>query len=136
MKRCVSITCDFDLAIGKVNLNEIVYRLKEIRNSLMLQILKQILMGNFRGHAGFSNPEKTANIPQFFIGISPAKKHFYISAQNRFFSENRFNFIEYIFQRYFINQFLIWRRREGTLLKVNTLTALSVPFRSSPPMVN
>ena len=30
MKRCVSITCDFDLAIGKVNLNEIVYRLKEI----------------------------------------------------------------------------------------------------------
>jgi len=27
MKRCVSITCDFDLAIGKVNLNEIVYQL-------------------------------------------------------------------------------------------------------------
>lgn len=44
MKRCVSITCDFDLAIGKVNLNEIVYRLKELRDSLMLRILKQILM--------------------------------------------------------------------------------------------
>ena len=44
MKRCVSITCDFDLAIGKVNLNEIVYRLKEVRDSLMLRILKQILM--------------------------------------------------------------------------------------------
>mgnify|MGYP001619165425 CR=1 FL=1 len=40
MKRCVSITCDFDLAIGKVNLNEIVYRLNEIKDSLMLGILK------------------------------------------------------------------------------------------------
>jgi hypothetical protein len=44
MKRCVGITCDFDLAIGKVNLNEIVYRLKELRDSLMLRMLKQILM--------------------------------------------------------------------------------------------
>src|SRR4030042_3980805 len=44
MKRCVSITCDFDLAIGKVNLNEIVYRLKELRDCLMLRILKQILV--------------------------------------------------------------------------------------------
>lgn len=44
MKRCVSITCDFDLAIGKVNLNEIVYKLKDIRDSLMLRMLKQILM--------------------------------------------------------------------------------------------
>jgi len=44
MKRCVSITCDFDLAIGKVNLNEIVYKLKELRDSLMLGILKQILI--------------------------------------------------------------------------------------------
>jgi hypothetical protein len=44
MKRCVSITCDFDLAIGKVNLNEIVYRLKELRDSLMLRMLKQILV--------------------------------------------------------------------------------------------
>jgi hypothetical protein len=44
MKRCVSITCEFDLAIGKVNLNEIVYKLKDIRDSLMLRILKQILV--------------------------------------------------------------------------------------------
>ena len=44
MKRCVSITYDFDLAIGKVNLNEIVYRLKELRDSLMLRILRQILV--------------------------------------------------------------------------------------------
>ena len=44
MKRCVSITCDFDLAIGKVNLNEIVYKLKELSDSLMLWMLKQILI--------------------------------------------------------------------------------------------
>ena len=44
MERCVSITCDFNLAIGKVNLNEIVYKLKDIRDSLMLGMLKQILM--------------------------------------------------------------------------------------------
>ena len=43
MNRCVSITCDFDLAIGKVNLNEIVYRLNEIKGSLMLGILREIL---------------------------------------------------------------------------------------------
>ena len=44
MERRVSITCDFDLAIGKVNLNEIVYKLKELKDSLMLRILEQILM--------------------------------------------------------------------------------------------
>lgn len=44
MKRYVRITCDFDLAIRKVNLNDIVYRLKELRDSLMLRILKQILV--------------------------------------------------------------------------------------------
>ena len=44
MKRHISITCDFDLAIGKVNLNEIVYKLKELKDSLMLRILEQILM--------------------------------------------------------------------------------------------
>jgi len=44
MKRCVSITCDFNLAIGKVNLNEIMYLLKELKDSLMLRILKQILI--------------------------------------------------------------------------------------------
>jgi len=44
IKRCVSITCDLNLAIGKVNLNEIVYRLKEVVDSLMLRIMKQILV--------------------------------------------------------------------------------------------
>jgi len=43
MKRCISRTCDFDLAIGKVNLNEIVYQLKELRDSLMLRVLEEIL---------------------------------------------------------------------------------------------
>jgi hypothetical protein len=43
MKRCVTITCEFDLAIGKVNLNEIVYRLKELQDSIMLRILREIL---------------------------------------------------------------------------------------------
>ncbi|MCX5810633.1 MAG: hypothetical protein NTX36_14910 [Proteobacteria bacterium] len=43
MKGRVIITLDFDLAIGKVNLNEIVYQLKEIRNPLMLTILRKIL---------------------------------------------------------------------------------------------
>ena len=32
-----------DRAIGKVNLNEIVYRLKEVRDPLMLRILEEIL---------------------------------------------------------------------------------------------
>ena len=40
MKRKITITLQYDLAIGKVNLNEIVYRLKEVRDSLMLRILE------------------------------------------------------------------------------------------------
>ena len=43
MKREIIITLQYDLAIGKVNLNEIVYRLKELRDSLMLRILEEIL---------------------------------------------------------------------------------------------
>jgi len=43
MEQEISITLRFNLAIGKVNLNEIVYKLKEIQNSLMLQILGGIL---------------------------------------------------------------------------------------------
>ena len=58
MKRCVSITCDFDLAIGKVNLNEIVYRLKELRDSLMLRILKQILVSYDDLIIGSVDPDK------------------------------------------------------------------------------
>ena len=43
MKREITITLQYDLAIGKVNLNEIVYRLKELRDPLMLRILEEIL---------------------------------------------------------------------------------------------
>jgi hypothetical protein len=35
-----TITLQYDLATGKVNLNERVYRLKEIREHLMLQIFE------------------------------------------------------------------------------------------------
>jgi len=45
MEQKIHITLRFNLAIGKVNLNEIVYRLKELQNPLMLEILKTILMG-------------------------------------------------------------------------------------------
>jgi len=45
MEQEIHITLRFDLAIGKVNLNEIVYRLNQIQNPLMLEILKTILMG-------------------------------------------------------------------------------------------
>jgi hypothetical protein len=43
MEHGISITLQFKLAIGEVNLNEIVFRLKEIRDPLMLQILERIL---------------------------------------------------------------------------------------------
>ena len=45
MKQEIHITLRFDLAIGKVNLNEIVYKLKMLQNPLMLEILKSILKG-------------------------------------------------------------------------------------------
>jgi hypothetical protein len=45
MEQEIHITLRFNLAIGKVNLNEIVYRLKELQSPLMLEILKSILMG-------------------------------------------------------------------------------------------
>ena len=45
MEQQIHITLRFDLAIGKVHLNEIVYRLNELQNPLMLEILKSILMG-------------------------------------------------------------------------------------------
>jgi hypothetical protein len=44
MEQEIHITLRFDLAIGKVGLNEIVYKLKELKDSLMLKILEQILM--------------------------------------------------------------------------------------------
>ena len=44
MEQEIHITLRFNLATGKVNLNEIVYRLKEIGDALMLDVLKEILM--------------------------------------------------------------------------------------------
>jgi len=43
MEQEIIIALRFKLAIGDVNLNEIVFQLKEIRDPLMLQILKRIL---------------------------------------------------------------------------------------------
>jgi len=43
MEQEIHITLRFDLATGKVNLNEIVYELKKLRDPLMLKILEQIL---------------------------------------------------------------------------------------------
>jgi hypothetical protein len=45
MEQEIHITLHFNLAIGKVSLNEIVYRLKELRDPLMLSILEEILRG-------------------------------------------------------------------------------------------
>jgi len=45
MEQEIHITLRFNLAIGKVNLNEIVYKLKELRDPLMLKILEHILRG-------------------------------------------------------------------------------------------
>jgi len=45
MEREIHITLRFEMAIGKVNLDEIVYKLKELQNPLMLEILRNILMG-------------------------------------------------------------------------------------------
>jgi len=45
MEQEIHITLRFKLATGKVGLNEIVYKLKELRNHLMLKILEQILIG-------------------------------------------------------------------------------------------
>ena len=45
MEQEIHITLRFNLATGKVGLNEIVYELKELRDPLMLRILEQILRG-------------------------------------------------------------------------------------------
>ena len=44
MEQEIHITLRFNLATGKVGLNEIVYELKELRDHLMLRILERILM--------------------------------------------------------------------------------------------
>jgi len=45
MEQEIHIILRFNLAIGKVNLNEIVYKLKELQDPLMLKILEQVLRG-------------------------------------------------------------------------------------------
>jgi len=45
MEQEIHITLRFNLAIGKVSLNEIVYKLKKLRDPLMLRVLQDILMG-------------------------------------------------------------------------------------------
>ena len=44
MEQEIHITLRFNLANGKVGLNEIVYRLKELRDPLMLKILERVLL--------------------------------------------------------------------------------------------
>lgn len=44
MEQQIHITLSFELATGKANLNEIVYRLEQLKNPLMLRILKEILV--------------------------------------------------------------------------------------------
>ena len=43
MKQVIDISLEFEIVIGKVNLNEITYRLKEIQNPIMLKVLEEIL---------------------------------------------------------------------------------------------
>lgn len=45
MQQEIHITLRFELATGKVTLNEIVYRLKQLRDPVMAKILEQILTG-------------------------------------------------------------------------------------------
>jgi hypothetical protein len=45
MEQEIHITLRFNLANGEVGLNEIVYKLRELRDPLMLKILEQVLMG-------------------------------------------------------------------------------------------
>jgi len=44
MEQQIHITLCYHFATGKVNLNEIVYRLQELKNPLMLSILEKILL--------------------------------------------------------------------------------------------
>jgi hypothetical protein len=65
MEQQIHITLAFDLATGKVNLNEIVYRLQQLQHTLMLRILKEILTScddliaeRLRHQGGVRSPSK------------------------------------------------------------------------------
>jgi hypothetical protein len=45
MEQEIHITLRFNLAIGKVTLNEVIYRVKELRDLLILRIPDRILRG-------------------------------------------------------------------------------------------
>jgi len=45
MEQEIHITLRFNLATGKAGLNENVFKLKELRDPLILKLLEQILMG-------------------------------------------------------------------------------------------
>ena len=45
MEQEIHITLRFNLATGKVGLNEIIYKLKELQDPLMLNILEEVLRG-------------------------------------------------------------------------------------------
>ena len=45
MEQEIHITLRFNLATGKVGLNEIIYKLKELQDPVMLKILEAILEG-------------------------------------------------------------------------------------------
>ena len=44
MEQEIHITLQFSLATERIGLNGIVYRLKELRDPLMLKVLEQVLM--------------------------------------------------------------------------------------------
>jgi len=65
MEQQIHITLSFQLATGKVTLNEIVYRLQELREPLMLRILEHILRSyddliseRLSPHGGVMTPSK------------------------------------------------------------------------------
>jgi hypothetical protein len=65
MEQQIHITLCFQLATGKVNLNEIVYRLQQLRDPLMLRILEHILRSyddlvseRLSNHGGVFPPSK------------------------------------------------------------------------------
>jgi hypothetical protein len=51
MEQEIHITLRYNLAIGNVTLNEIVYRLKELRDALMLRVLKEVYWSSKNGHS-------------------------------------------------------------------------------------
>lgn len=76
MEQEIHIVLRFNLAIGKVGLNEIVYELKEMRDPLMLKILEQILQGYDElicERLGNSNPTKARKgLGRHFRNADPA----------------------------------------------------------------